>query len=52
MAEDPRFSAGLLVDIRELLRKHGFVPSPDPAFSYARVLSDLLVLVRHFEGKE
>lgn len=48
---DPRFTTGLLIDVRAALMKHGYNPSADPK-SHADVLVDLLQLTRHFEGRE
>ena len=47
--DDPRFTMGLLVDIREVLRKHGYSESTD-ASAHGDVLVDLRNLALHFEG--
>ena len=47
---DPRFNIGLLADVMELLRKHGYVQEPGNT-STARVLVELRSLVLEFEGK-
>lgn len=45
---DPRFTTGLLSDVCEVLKKHGYQPASDKV--YADMLVDLFRLVRRFEG--
>lgn len=47
---DPRFSLGLIADVRDVLKKHGYGESTDDAV-YGRFLADLLQLVRGFEHR-
>jgi len=45
-SDDPRFTTGLLIDVRKVLAEHGYVGTND----HADVLVALLHLVRAFEG--
>jgi hypothetical protein len=49
-AEDSRFTIGLLADVAATLERHGYARSADAAAN-SRYLTDLLTLVRDFEGK-
>lgn len=51
LADDPRFTIGLLADVFEVLEQHGYVAPIDNSVAFANSLCDVRALVQSFEGR-
>lgn len=51
LPDDPRFNMGLLLDVFEVLEKHGYVRPTDNPGALADSLIDVRTLVQSFEGR-
>jgi hypothetical protein len=50
MADDPRFTFGLIIDVFDALEKHGYRKGDDA--HTGKAIGQLLTLVKTYEGRE